>query len=30
MTILANAAFSQIPQAYILEKLRSQNIINPY
>lgn len=29
MTILANAAFSQIPQAYILEKLRSQNI-NPY
>lgn len=30
MTILANAAFSQIPQAYILEKLRSQNIINSY
>ena len=30
MTILANAAFSQILQAYILEKLRSQNIINPY
>ena len=30
MTILANAVFSQIPQAYILEKLRRQNIINPY